>query len=152
MEVDFEEQGIAEAIAALEALPGMLAVRVQGNALLAMAKVAAAHAQANAPEDTGELKSRIRARRRVQRVQTFRGNIRVPGGAAQMIAAAPHAFLLELGTVKAPAYPFLEPAMLSTRNAQLQAAAQSIKRDLDKLEKDLRSGNVSKAYQKLAGL
>ena len=132
--MQFEVDGIEDLgrlIRQLEALPGVLDRVAVEDGLLESAKVVAKEAKANAPVGpTGNLRKSIRARRGTKKykpsaiVETKR-----PEGS--------HAHLVELGTVKAAAQPFLEPAVNNTKSAQLQAYAGGVRKNFSKVEREL---------------
>lgn len=153
MEMDVDIGGIEDINRALQALPGLMAARVQGDGLIAAARVARGHAQSLVPVRTGALKKSLRARRRAQTIETLTGRKRVPGAAAQLVAGgkgARHAALVEYGTIRAAAQPYLEPALLATRSTQLRAAAQALRKSFVRLEGALKKGSVSSTLTRLA--
>ena len=113
MEIDFNFEGFPETLRAIDALPGLLAERVQGDGLLAAARVTRDEARKLVPVRTGALQRTIRARRVSQRIDTGRGTKRVPGAAAQVLAgqsgrttrgrsrtAVRHAVVVEYGLIR----------------------------------------------------
>ena len=146
MEMEVQIKGMDE-------LPGLVAERVQGDGLSAMARVVRDEAKQTVPVKTGKLRDSIRARRRAAKVDTGRGVKRVPGAAAQTLAGGPgarHAHLIELGTVKAAARPYLEPALLATQDKQLSAAAAAMARSFVRIGKQLAAGTPTRIVRRLA--
>ena len=152
MEIDFSFAGFAEIERAINALPGLLAQRVQGDGLLAAARVARDEARKLAPVRTGALQRTIRARRVSQLVQTTRGRKRIPGAAAQVLAGQSgrttrgrtrasviYAAIVEYGLIRnrATAQPYLEPALIGSRTRQLAAAVQAMRQSYPKIQQQL---------------
>ena len=77
MEIDFNFEGFPETLRAIDALPGLLGARVQGDGLIAAARVARDEARKLVPVRTGALQRTIRARRVSQLVYTARGRHRM---------------------------------------------------------------------------
>ena len=139
--IDFDD-GLALLEDAINQLPEGLVFRVYGPACRAMARVVAKEARALVRVRTGALRRSIRVRTVTERY----GSRRVPS--AQVLAGgtgARHAHLIELGTVNAPAYPFLRPAIDRQLQAQHQAFANAASRAYDKLTTQLATGNVSRS-------
>ena len=152
MEIDFTVEGFRETLRAIDALPGLLAERVQGDGLIAAARVARDEARKLVPVKTGALQRTIRARRVSQRVDTARGKKRIPGAAAQVLAGQSgrttrgrtrtsviYAAIVEYGLIRnrATAQPYLEPALIGTRTRQLAAAVQAMRQSLPKIQAQL---------------
>ncbi len=152
MEMDIDIEGVDELNRALRALPELLAVRVQGDGLIAAARVVRDEAKTLVPVKTGSLRDSIRASRRAQTVDTFRGRKRVPGGAAQVRAGgkgARHAWLVEFGTVKTAAHPYLEPALNGNRSRLLRVAAAEMSKAFVKLGTELAAGRATRVTRRL---
>ena len=155
MEMDFEVSGFDELIREINRLPGLLAERVQGDGLIAAARVARDEAKQNVPVGTGALRDTIRATRRAQTVETAAGRKKVPGAAAQVRAGGPdarQAMLVEYGhggPQPAPPHPYLEPAITGTTARQFSAAAAAMRRSFVKLGRDLAAGKSSKLTRRL---
>ena len=152
MEIDFNFEGFPETLRAIDALPGLLAERVQGDGLIAAARVTRDEARKLVPVKTGALQRTIRARRVSQRVQTASGRKNVPGAAAQVLAgqsgrttrgrtrtAVIYAVVVEYGLIRnrATAQPYLEPALIGTRTRQLAAAVQAMRQSYPKIQLQL---------------
>ena len=136
MEMDFEVAGFDELIREMNKLPGLMAERMQGDGLIAAARVVRDEARQTAAfaDKSGRLRDSIRASRRAQTVYTSAGRKRVPGAAAQVRAGGPgaeQAMLVEYGhggPHPAPPHPYLEPSLISTRSRQFAAAASAMRR------------------------
>ena len=142
------EQQIDELEKAFRQLDDSLARHIQGRGLQEMAKVVARKAKALVPVKTGALQNSIRVRRTGER---FRGR-KIPGGSAAVFAGgtgARHANLIELGTVRAPAYPFLAPALLSDRGAQRAALVRGTARELDKQVRRIATGTQTRGVTRI---
>ena len=154
MEMDIDIQGIEQLYKAMvQALPGLLAERVQGDGLVAAARVVRNTARASVPVRTGALQRSIKVRRRSQWVYTSGGRKRVAGAAAQVVAGgrgARHAILVEYGTVRVPAQPYLEPGLLSTRSAQLAALRFGMQASFVKIGRQLQTGQTTALVRRLA--
>ena len=159
MQIDVDVSGLEETVKALEALPGVLGRRVQGDGLAAAARVVRDEAKTLVPVRAGALRDSIRARRRAQIVYTSRGRKRISGAAAQVVAGgegAPHAMLVEYGTVgpsgaaKTLAQPYLEPAALNTRAKQLSAAAGAMRRAFARIGRQLATGTATATVRRFA--
>ena len=152
MEIDFNFAGFAETERAIDALPGLLALRVQGDGLIAAARVARTEARKLVPVKSGDLQRTIRARRVSQRVDTASGRKNVPGAAAQVLAgqsgrttrgrsrtAVIYAAVVEYGLIRnrATAQPYLEPALIGSRTRQLAALAQAMRKSYPKIQRQL---------------
>ena len=96
------------------------------------------------PERTGALKASILARSASSLVSTSSGVRKISGTAAVVLAGnrgnitgAAHAVLVEYGTVRTAAHPFMEPAAMGTIQQQFQAAAVGSRRALERLAQQL---------------
>ncbi|WP_425152892.1 HK97-gp10 family putative phage morphogenesis protein [Candidatus Palauibacter sp.] len=152
METSIEVEGLSAVAAAMDALPGLVAERVQGDGLAAAARVVRDEARETAAftDRTGRLRASIRSGRRAEVVDTGRGRKRVPGASAVVEVRAPHAHLIEYGTVRAPAHPFLEPAVIATRTRQLSAAVAAMGRSFKRIATQLAAGKVARITRRLA--
>ena len=157
MQVDFV--GIEETIKAIEALPGLVGTQVYGDGMLAAAKVVRDQAKGRVPVKTGALQKSIRARKRSSRVAVSGGYRKTAGSAAQVVAGgakANHAFIVEFGRAPGKGYPgeppkpYLEPALHATKNEQLNAAGEAMKRSFAKIAVKITSGKASKRTLRLA--
>lgn len=152
MEIDFKFMGLSETLRAIDALPGLLAERVQGDGLIAAARVARDEARKLVPVRTGALQRTIRARRVSQLVHTARGRHRVSGAAAQVLAgqsgrttrgrsrtAVIYAAIVEYGLIRnrATARPYLQPALIGSRTRQLAAAVLAMRQSYPKIQRQL---------------
>ena len=157
MEIQFDinERDYRGLLKAIDDLPGLVGSRVQGKGMLAAARVIRDDAQKTAAfiDDTGNLRKSIKARRQSQYVN----GRRVAGAAAQVYAGgdgARQAFLIEYGHGgnAAPAHPFLEPAIHSTRPQQLIAMATAMRGEFVKVAFALANRTQSATISRLAGL
>ena len=168
MEIDFNFEGFPETLRAIDALPGLLAERVQGFGLLAAAQVVRLEAQKLVPVRTGALQRTIRARRVSQRIQTASGRKNVPGAAAQVLAgqsgrttrgrsqsAVIYAVVVEYGLIRnrATAQPYLEPALIGTRTRQLATAVAAMRQEYPRIQRQLAGiSRQTKITQRIAAL
>ena len=153
MEIGFDIDGFDDVQRALRALPGLVAERVQGDGLIAMARVVRDQAKISVPVRTGALRDSIRARRVSDIVDTPSGRKRVPGAVAELIVGRKggrHWHLIEYGTVRAPAHPFLEPAFFGTRNQQTSEAIAAMARSFVRLGRQLARGTTPRVVRRLA--
>ena len=137
--VEFE--GIEQLERAIRQLPEGLVVRVYGDATNAMARVVAKTAQSEVPVRTGALRNSIRVRRIGER---YRGR-RIPGAAANVFVGGPgafHAHLVELGTRRAAANPFLRRSISQKQAVQHREFARAAARSLERLTRQLATGTV----------
>ena len=155
--MDLEVLGLEDTIKAMEALPGLLGTQVYGDGMLAAAGVIAAEAKTTTAfmDDSGALRASIRARRRSSYVHTRSGPRKTARSAAQVVAAAPHAFIVEYGRAPgsgypgAPPKPYLEPAVINTLGRQLSAAGGAMRTSFATLRVQLTSGRVSQRTTRL---
>ena len=150
MEFDFQVEGLDELERGLRQLDDALVRHIQGRGLLGMARVVVRHAKSTVRVDQGLVRASIRARRTGER---FRGR-RIPGAAANAYAGgrtAPHAHFLELGTVKQPAYPFMAPAIVSTKSEQQAALVRETGRELTRQVTRIAAGTQSQTVTRLIG-
>ena len=134
--------GVREVQQALDRLPAIVVERVQGPGLEAAAEVVRRTARNNAPVRTGALRNSIIA---VRQAAFLRGQ-KIRNGAAVVFAGgnrAPHANIVEHGSVRVPATPFLEPALFGTASTQLNAAADEMRRQFNRVPRQLVSGSSS---------
>ncbi len=132
------DRDVREAIKFLEELPGKLDETAHQDAMLAAAKVVAAEARQLVPVRTGNLRDSIRVRSSPKRYKP--GALVIASGSTKAGAKGYHAKLVELGTVKMAARPFLEPAARTTQSKQVQAAAQATGKRFQKVVKELTGG------------
>ena len=154
MEMDIRVEGFEQVLKAINSLPGLLAERVTGNGLLAAARVVRDQAKALVPVRSGALQGSIRTVRRSQYVYVSSGaRRRVPGAAAQVVAGgkgARHVNLIEYGTVRSKARPFLEPALVANTSRQLSVAVAAMARSFVKIGRDLAAGRSTGGVRRLA--
>ena len=105
---------------------------------------------------SGKLRKSIRVSRKQAEMADVRGTIKVPGGRAELLAGgsrAPHAHLVEFGhggPHPAPRHPFIEPAVLATQEQQLRAAAEQMRKSLQKFQSERASGTLGRLDRRLA--
>ena len=148
MDYDFDINGIDELEAALRQLDDGLERHIVGRGLLEMAKVVSKRAKEIVPRRTGALAASIRPRRAGDR---FRGR-KIPGAAANVFSGGPgarHAALIELGTVNAPAQPYIAPALTSTRSEQQAALVKGSSRELVRQVRRIAAGTQSRSITRL---
>ncbi|MBL8576134.1 MAG: HK97 gp10 family phage protein [Mesorhizobium sp.] len=150
IKVDIE--GLQELQRALQQFTKATARRVLERALLKAAKPIEHDAENNAPVATGELKRSIESKvlKRSPGKQAFARTMSAGGSRAEAAAAAraanarnaesaavrisaivPHAHLVEFGTVKMPAKPFLAPAMRAGRTGAISTIKVELKREIE---------------------
>ena len=119
--VKFELHGAKEFERLLKELGPVPAGRLGQNALMAGARVIAAEARRRVPVDTGELKRSIG-------VRSDRGLRRAGGDTRQafVTASARHAGLVEFGTVRMAAQPYLRPAADESAGAALDKLGENL--------------------------
>ena len=136
-----ELEGVEQLERAIRQLPEGLVVRVYGDATAAMARVVARTARSEVPVVTGALRNSIRVRRVGER---YRGR-RIPGAAANLFVGGPgarHAHLVELGTIRAAANPFLQRSLDKRIGLQNRKFAEAAARALERLTRQLATGTV----------
>ena len=146
--LEFELQGLRELEQSIEAMPAGLHAQVMGAATQAMAREVAKEARKLVPVRTGALKKSIRVRRFRER---FRG--RQYRSAAGVYAGGPsarHAPLIEYGSSRAAARPFIRPAIMNTRSAQHAAFARSAALTFERLTRQLATGTGPASVARLA--
>ena len=128
MQVDFEFYGDEEFEKVLQRMPLEIQLFVARYGCLAMGRVIAREARRLVPVDTGALRKSIRARTVRER---FRGR-KIPSAAGVFVGGtgAAHANLVEHGTVKTSAKPFLRPAIQRNTSEQHQAFVRESKKRL----------------------
>jgi len=160
MKIRAELIGAKELEAALAQLPKATAKSVLRRALTSAAKPAAAQAQALAPRGrTGNLQASIRISTRLNKRQgklhDAQGVEVYIGAAAGKGAKGNHAHLLEFGTVKMAARPFLRPAWESTKEKVLAAIQTEVWAALAKsartLARKAAAGKLSRAARGALG-
>ncbi|WP_425154851.1 HK97 gp10 family phage protein [Candidatus Palauibacter sp.] len=158
MELALDFVGFEEAAEAMEVLPGQLGQHVQGDGMLAMARVVAADAKTRVPARTGRLRESIKARKQGSYVHTSRGRRRIAGSAARVVAGGPgahQAYIIEFGRAPGPGYPgmaprpYLEPALFGTKSEQLSAAGAAMRRSFARLATQITSGRATKRTLRL---
>lgn len=147
-------EGFAELYAALKELPRATSTSVLKRSAKKALQPTLELAQSYAPVKTGKLRSGIRLtvgiddpgfRKRARASFVAKGNAkgvkRTKGGGhvlAQIRAggsAAPHASLIELGTVRVSAHPFLRPAFDGTQRQIVDSIRATVKVEIGKATK-----------------
>ncbi|MCY3981314.1 MAG: HK97 gp10 family phage protein [Alphaproteobacteria bacterium] len=147
--MDIEIEGYEQLEAAIGMLPFLIQRRIQGAGCAAMARVVAANAKQLVPVRTGALRATIRVRRVGER--TSRG--RVPGAAANVYAGGPgarHSGLVEFGTARTQAQPYLRPALSMRQGEQHRRFAEAISRAFERTVRELASGTPGATLTRLA--
>ena len=125
----------------LDNLPVEVARTIRGAATFAAAKVVATEAKATTAfqDRTGRLRRSIRARRGKGYAETLNGKrVQLPAVYAATVVGgtgARQGVLIEYGTVKMRARPFLEPAARSSTSRAFHAARLAAQREFKKLGK-----------------
>ena len=148
MDYDFAIEGLPQLERALRSLDSALERYIIGRGLFEMAKVMAKQARANAPFISGALRNSIRARRTGER---FRGR-KIPGGSAAVFAGGPgarHAALIELGSVRNAANPFLARAIISSKSLQYNALISATSKELERQVRRLATGTQTRSVTRL---
>ena len=153
--VDFEMHGDEAFVKAMEQMPEALARHVQGGGALEVAKIIRKAARNLVPVDTGALKRSIRVRQVSQKIQVklLGAPTRIPRSAAQALAGnrpgAFHGHLVEYGTVRSKAQPFLEPAVRTNNSQFLKAYAEGSQKRFAAAMRSIRAGTESRQIQRL---
>lgn len=145
VEFDYNEAELRSLEEALEAVDQLVASRVRGDGCAAMARVAAKAARQYVPVKTGALKRSIRVRRTTDRSR----GVKLRNAAANLFAGgkgARHAHLIELGTVRAAAIPYLAPAITKTGTEQHRAFVDACRVSFEKNVRALARGTASAAF------
>ena len=166
--IQIEIEGFDQLLRALDAFPGLIRQRVEGDGLAAAARVVSKAAIPLAPVISGALKSSIRVRRfqvgaRIRRGRGVRREghaaVYIGRGRGQRFIEASHAVPVIYGTARggyrsgpSRANDFINQAFISTQNQQLAAAARGLERSYVRLATRIAAGNPSKNILKLAGL
>ena len=132
------DRNVREAIKFLSQLPGRLDGTAHQDALMAAAKVVAAEAKRLVPVDTGNLRDSIRVRSSPKKYKP--GALVIASGSTKAGTKGYHAKLVEYGTVKTRARPFMEPAARGTASKQVKAAARAAGKSFEKIVKELTGG------------
>ena len=153
--VEYELHGAEDFVKAIEKMPEALARHVQGGGALEVAKIIRKAARNLVPVDTGALKRSIRVRQVSQKIQVklLGGPTRIPRSASQALAGnqkgAFHGHLVEFGTIRSRAQPFLEPAVRSNHNQFLRAYAEGSQKRFAAAMRSIRAGTESRQIQRL---
>jgi HK97 gp10 family phage protein len=144
MRVDVQVKGLEELKRELARLDAAVATRLARNASMAMARVVAKHARANAPVLTGALKRSIKARKDPERRQAGRV-------VAYANAKAWQSHLVEYGTSRAPAPPARQPGRRASRVSTSRISTSSSPRDTrSSAIRTARLGSVVRSHRRSA--
>ena len=132
------DRDVREAIKFLEELPGKLDETAHQDAMRAAARVVAAEAKQLVPVRTGNLRDSIRVRSSPKKYKP--GALVIASGSKKAGTKGYHAKLVEYGTVKTKARPFLEPAARTTVAKQVKAAAKAAGKSFERVVKELTGG------------
>lgn len=136
-------EGLRELGEAMRSLGRDIALRVSGQATAAGAapiKKRAIHNVETSPSvDTGSLRDAIIVKKlprsqtdlTSEHIVTVRGRGKKHTNTKRKQSIAPHAHLVEFGTVNMPAEPFLQPAFNTEKNSALDAIAKKLKQRID---------------------
>lgn len=136
--------GLRELGEAMRELSADMQGRVGRQATAAGAGVVRRAARASAPRDTGNLQAAIVMKRMPESPLTAEYVITPRRGKTRDVKAAKagkgalgkdafYARFQEFGTVKAPAQPFLRPALENNKQAATEAVARRLKQRIDKV-------------------
>ncbi len=131
------DRDIQDAIRFFKELPGRLDETVHQDAMMAAARVVAAEARRRVPIRTGALRDSIRVRRSPKKYRP--GAMVIASGSKKAGTKGYHAKLVEYGTVKTPAQPYMESAARA-RSKQIRAAAKAINKSFNRVVKELIGG------------
>ena len=137
--VEVDRRSLREVQQAVSVLPLFVAQHVQGLALAAWARKVRAQARRSVPVHRGFLKSSIKVYRRAIRLD----GRRIPGAKAVVYAGgvgARHAHLVELGTYRAKANPFLSRSVERGHAAGQAAFVRKVRREVARVAAALASG------------
>ena len=149
MKIAYSVEGFDETRKKLAALPAGVQADVIGDGLYAAARKAARKSKRLVlPRSTGTpTTNKGKPRRhladsiRAVRVSWRWGGEKVPRSAAIVVAEQPHAHLLEKGTVRMKARPFLAPPLKQSA-VLMEAVRAGTTRSFDRLVKRLESGKL----------
>lgn len=166
-------EGVAETMAKMNDLPGLLGQRLAGDACAAGARVVRNYAKIEITRrglvKSGEMLRSVRVRRRTSVFATPQGRVKVPGGRAIVEVAAlskrgrrrPYPLFIEFGTEnrstrsganRGRVMPtnFLHDALRRASPAAYEAFLRAATRGFDRLARDVAAGR-GKLTQRLAG-
>jgi len=139
--------GLVELGKALKGLGNDVGLRISRSATGAAARIVKAQAVqnivANPSVDTGSLRDSVITKRAgakesdttSEHVVTIRGRGKEYNKKGQKINRAPHAHLVEFGTVNMPAEPFLRPAFEEKKQQAVTVMAEALKRGIERAQK-----------------
>lgn len=139
--VRFEIVGVKELERALAQLPKSVSKGVLRSALKTAGQPVVAAAKANCPRDRGDLAESITIRSTLSRRQRRRRRVRQRFAAEMFIGPSwpqgAHGHLVEFGTSKMPARPFLRPAWDANKRRALDTIGKEIWRAIAKAARRL---------------
>lgn len=138
--------GLRELGERMRKLSADMAGKVARQATAAGAKIVRDQVRVNAPKDTGNLAAAVVMKRITNSSLSAEYVVAVRKGKRTDVANAKsgqgklgkdayYAHMVEFGTVKMSAQPFIRPAFESQKNAAVDAIASRLKKRLDRLEK-----------------
>jgi HK97 gp10 family phage protein len=138
-------QGLRELGFAMRELSSDIAGKVARQATAAGASVARKNIKARAPVDTGNLRAAVVMKRERQTNLTEEYVVAVRKGKRRDVAAAKkgegklgkdayYAHMVEFGTVKTPAQPFIRPGFEESAQPAVEAIAKRLKQRIDKVK------------------
>lgn len=143
----FKVEGLRELGLAMQQLSADMAGKVARQAVAAGAGVVRKDARRRAPRDSGNLQAAVIMKRLPKRetplteeyiVATRKGRTRdakaAKAGAGKLGKDAYYAHMVEFGTVKMAAQPFMRPALENNTQAATDAMAQRLKQRLAKVK------------------
>lgn len=123
--------GVGDLQQAIRDLKKALSPKEAERVLLAGARVISKEMRTRAHKGpTGNLKAAMKAK-----IGKHRGEDMADAFAAVDRKKAPHAHFLEFGTTNAPAYPFMRPAIISTREQVAGVVTKGLKEGVDAVVK-----------------
>ena len=145
--VTVEVKGLKELGERMRKLGTKVATKTSSSATSAAARVIARRMRANIDKnpsiDTGSLRKSVivkkipksQTRLTSEHIATFRGRGKPYNKKGQVIARAPHAHLLEFGTVHMRAEPIMRPAYDQGKGEALKEMTERLRRSIEKAEK-----------------
>ena len=148
MKIVYTVEGFDATRKKLAALPVGIQADVIGDGLYAAARKAASKSKRLAPvgkglarTSKGKPRRRLRDSIKAHRVSWRWGGEKVPRSASIVVAEQPHAHLVERGTVRMKARPFLEPPMRQG-SVLMEAVRAGTTRSFTRLVKRLEAGKL----------
>lgn len=149
MDADFNIRGLKELNKELKSLPEDFRTKSLNGAVAASARVLRNEAIKNAPSDTGNLKTAIRAqkkRSKTKYIGLYQVNVKPKGkvtiltrGKKRRSNSTYYARFLEDGTKKMPPQPFMRPAFMSKREESVRTFRKVLDRKIRLSQKKIRN-------------